>query len=124
MAFRVEGGIVIHRIIGGTPEAGFIMQGDNNGNIDPWRPLPEHIVGQAWVYIPWLGRLISAFHSPVVMGVAVGGLFLYLSLAGMLLSGQTGGRGRREKRRARAPEEAARLGRMALRVGVTPPPWS
>ena len=101
VAYSVEDGIVIHRIIGGTAEAGFIMRGDNNDNIDPWRPQPESIVGQAWIYIPWMGRLVSALQSPAVMGVAVGGLFLYLSLAGMLLSGKTGSRGRRDRLRAR-----------------------
>ena len=61
-------------------------------------------MGKAWLYIPWLGRLVSSLQSPVIMAVAVGGLFLYLSLAGMLLSGKTGSRGRRDRLRARVPQ--------------------
>ncbi|MER3397507.1 MAG: hypothetical protein C4316_03050, partial [Chloroflexota bacterium] len=40
VAFRVEGGIVIHRIVGGDPQAGYITRGDNRESPDMWRPKP------------------------------------------------------------------------------------
>ena len=43
---------MIHRIIGGSAEEGFLMQGDNNDFIDPWELTPDEIVGKAVFIIP------------------------------------------------------------------------
>lgn len=108
VAYRVEsneglnvpqGGIVIHRIIGGTAQDGFVMQGDNNSFIDPWRPTPDTIVGRAWLYVPRLGAVFSYLQDPLRLSIAVGGFFVYISLAGSILAHK--GRGSRERRRLR-----------------------
>src|SRR5690554_6680754 len=43
VAFRAEGGMVIHRIIDGDGDTGFILQGDNNEFRDQWRPTTKDI---------------------------------------------------------------------------------
>ena len=36
-----EGATVIHRIVGGSPDEGFVMQGDNKDGPDSWQPTGE-----------------------------------------------------------------------------------
>ncbi len=51
-------GIVLHRIIG-VANGHFVMKGDNNHFIDPYRPLPSDVVGRLWLHVPKVGRLIT-----------------------------------------------------------------
>ncbi|MBK5222782.1 MAG: signal peptidase I [Acidimicrobiia bacterium] len=81
VAFRAQGGIVIHRIIGGDSQTGFTMQGDNNSWIDPWQPTDEHIVGEAWVHTPGAGEVLQTVQQPSTMGM-VAGTAVGLSLLG------------------------------------------
>lgn len=75
VAFRVDGGAVIHRIVGGDAESGFVMLGDNNPSIDRWRPTPAEISGTMWFHVPdaggWLGRLRSPQHLNVFAAVVL-----------------------------------------------------
>ena len=56
-------GPVMHRIVGGDGDEGFVSQGDNNGIADPWRPTTSEIVGKLWLRFPggahfqWAARL-------------------------------------------------------------------
>ena len=56
-------GPVMHRIVGGDGDEGFVSQGDNNGIADPWRPTTSEIVGKLWLRFPggahfqWVARL-------------------------------------------------------------------
>ena len=63
-----EGARVIHRIIGGNGEDGWILQGDNNDFVDPWNPDNSHVVGIATVHIPHLGNVMYALGNPYVWG--------------------------------------------------------
>ena len=73
VAFDVDGRIVIHRIIGGSGETGFVMQGDNNPAADDWRPTTADVLGKRWIHIPGLGaRLTQIRTSPVIFGGIVG----------------------------------------------------
>ena len=81
VAFDVDGSIVIHRIIGGTGEAGFLVQGDNNNAQDTWRPTAGDILGKRWVHIAGLGtKLHQVRSSPVAFGGLVGLLFALAAL--------------------------------------------
>lgn len=64
IGFRVPGGTVIHRIIGGSQATGFVTQGDNKAGPDPWQPRPPDILGRMWLRIPGAGRLIVALRQP------------------------------------------------------------
>jgi signal peptidase I len=87
IAYRVPAGelgaglLVIHRIVGGSPDAGFVMEGDNNPAPDPWLPRAGDIAGRAWAVVPFVGRVMSMLHQPaiaasVAVGVLVGFGFL------------------------------------------------
>ncbi|WP_161599355.1 S24/S26 family peptidase [Arthrobacter luteolus] len=63
-----NGAQVIHRIVGGDAESGWILQGDNNDFLDPWKPDNSQIVGIAAVHIPQLGNILYSFGNPGVWG--------------------------------------------------------
>ena len=62
---------VVHRIVGGD-ETGFEMRGDNNPNLDPWRPTQDQIVGQVWFRIPSLAALLSHLRNPTFLAITIG----------------------------------------------------
>lgn len=64
IGFRVKGGQVIHRIVGGSAEEGYLTQGDNKPEVDPWRPKPEDISGAMWFSIPRAGRVLAFLQQP------------------------------------------------------------
>ncbi len=75
IAFETGRGVVIHRIVGGSGEEGFVMQGDNKEAVDPWQPTGDDIVGEEFAVIPGGGRWAQRITgSPALLGVTVGGL--------------------------------------------------
>jgi signal peptidase I len=88
IAFRVpdgepgDGGIVIHRIVAGRAEDGFIMQGDNNKGADRWRPTEEDVVGKMWFSVPGAGRFLATLQSPMLLAGLASGLAVFLVLSG------------------------------------------
>lgn len=96
--------LVLHRIIGGDAEGGFVFQGDNNDSIDPVTPTADELVGSPVLHVPgggvWLGRLTS---PPALAAYT----FLLLTL------GATSARTRRRRRKE--------LRTMSPRHRTTPP---
>ena len=88
VAYRVpageigEGHVVVHRIVGGDPTAGFAVRGDNNGAPDPWSPRIGDIQGKAWLLVPGLGSLIAFIHQPVIAGGLAASIVVSLFVAG------------------------------------------
>lgn len=74
------GTLVMHRIVGGSSQDGYVTRGDNRSYRDPWRPKQADIVGKMSVHMPSLG-LLSVF-SHTVAGMAV-----IAALAGLLVLG-------------------------------------
>lgn len=75
--------VVIHRIVGGSAEEGWITQGDNNDRVDPWVVPNEFVLGRYWFEVPDLGAaLLWTRDHPLVFGGAVAALVLALSLFG------------------------------------------
>lgn len=74
VAYRVPAGevgaghLVIHRIVGGDAETGFLLRGDNNPSVDPWMPRREDVAGTAWVSVAGVGKALAFVHKPAVMG--------------------------------------------------------
>ena len=78
IAFRVpegepgEGAIVIHRIAGGSPQDGFVMQGDNKNSPDPWRPIQGDVLGKMWFHVPGAGRALAFLQAPLPLATLAG----------------------------------------------------
>jgi signal peptidase I len=94
VAFRIpegepgEGGLVIHRIVGGSSETGFVTQGDNRLRPDSWRPAENDIVGNLWVTVPGAGRLLARMREPAMAGALAASLAVFT----VLLRGEDAGR--------------------------------
>ena len=83
VAFSTEGGVVIHRIVGGDADQGFTMQGDNREQPDLWRPRPDEIVGAAWILIPGAGNALALVRQPPILaGLAAAVAFFLAFTAG------------------------------------------
>jgi signal peptidase len=86
VAYRVPSGDpgaglrIIHRIVGGSAEAGFVMRGDNTPSSDLWRPKPEAILGSAQVVIPGAMPVLLFARSPIVAASVAAGLAAYFAL--------------------------------------------
>lgn len=77
------GAQVIHRIIGGSAEKGFVVQGDNRTAPDIWHPKPEDVIGAEWVHIPRLGKVVAWLHTPIAIGaVAAFAVVLWILFSG------------------------------------------
>lgn len=78
VAFKVPegepgaGSMVIHRIVGGSGDAGWILQGDNKDEPDFWRPTDDEISGKRWLLVPRAGHVLVLLRSPLVFAVAAG----------------------------------------------------
>lgn len=73
------GTLIIHRIVGGNAEDGFITQGDNRDSIDYWRPKPEDIKGKRFLLIPQGGQLLALLRTPAALGI-LAGLFAFIAV--------------------------------------------
>jgi signal peptidase len=75
IAYRVPkgdamaGAQVIHRIIGGNAQTGFIVQGDNRTAPDVWRPKLGDIVGAKALHIPNAVVVLQFLKSPLFLGL-------------------------------------------------------
>lgn len=72
---------VFHRIIGMELDR-FILQGDNNGWLDTYRPAQQEIVGRLWLHIPKLGKAIEWIRLPLNLAMMVGlfGAFIMIDM--------------------------------------------
>jgi signal peptidase I len=110
--------IVLHRIVG-RAGARYIFKGDNNGFLDPERPLASQLVGSLWLHLPGVGATLQSIRSPLLIGALV-------AIGILLVSGVafTGRRRRRRERRAEAgfspapPRSSRAPTRGALAIGA------
>jgi signal peptidase I len=94
VAFHIEAGTVIHRIVGGSAASGFDLQGDNNGWVDEWHPSNEDIIGKQWIHLPGKGRWLEWAREPQNLAAIAGGM------AAMTLVGSQQVKTRFKRRRA------------------------
>ena len=76
---------MIHRIVGGNANDGFVVQGDNNPSSDIWRPKPSEIVGTEWFSVPAGGRGLVFVRQPTNFAI----LMATLTALMLLGSGRT-----------------------------------
>ena len=60
----VGGARVIHRVVDGDAD-GWVVQGDNNDFLDPWRPTADDIIGRAVLHLPQVGKFAAILLSPL-----------------------------------------------------------
>src|SRR5436190_24342339 len=89
IAYRVPkgdpmaGAQVIHRIIGGDAEHGFVVRGDNRTAPDVWRPKPRDIVGAKALRLPNAIVVLQYLRSPLFLGIlAAAFVFAHVRAAG------------------------------------------
>ena len=58
------GAQIVHRIIGGDAESGWVVQGDANSFIDPFTPSCDEVVGIVVAHVPHMGGLMRVLLSP------------------------------------------------------------
>lgn len=78
--FRVKRALVIHRIVGGDPVAGYQTRGDNNAVVDGFQPTIEAIEGKAWLHLPAAGRLVATARQPLPLAICTWLLTSFLLL--------------------------------------------
>jgi signal peptidase I len=70
IAYRVPkgevgaGALVIHRIVGGSPAAGFTTRGDNRTTNDLWHPRVSDVIGEKWAVVPGFGAAAGHLRNP------------------------------------------------------------
>jgi len=62
----VPAGRIIHRIVGGDADAGFITRGDARTTEDPDRPVPAAIDGEVVTVLPGVGPVVAVLRDPLV----------------------------------------------------------
>lgn len=62
---ELGGSQIVHRIIGGSAEEGWVLQGDNNTFIDPFEPKADEVKGVVLVHYSDLGRLTALLLNPI-----------------------------------------------------------
>ncbi len=63
---------VIHRIVGGDAEGGFVMRGDNTNGPDQWHPGRVDVLGRELVRLPALAQLLMVLRHPLVLAGLAG----------------------------------------------------
>ncbi len=74
------GAIVIHRLVGGNGDTGYVTKGDNKPLKDEWHPRTEDIVGIVRYDIPGAGARVAQFSQPLYLGGLIAGLTVLMML--------------------------------------------
>lgn len=59
------GARVIHRVVAGSGETGWVMRGDNNDTVDPWTPSRDEVLGVARLRLAGVGFFALLLLSPL-----------------------------------------------------------
>lgn len=81
VVFNVDGGFVIHRLVGGNATNGWITQGDNKPYRDDWLIPDDQIQGEYWFMVPQVSNVLTSARAnplPLAAGLAVVTLLGYL----------------------------------------------
>lgn len=63
---ELGGARIIHRIVGGDAEQGWVLQGDNNDWLDPFQPVDAEVLGINVLHLPKLGLVARTLMNPWV----------------------------------------------------------
>ncbi|WP_084128892.1 signal peptidase I [Demequina sp. NBRC 110055] len=123
------GAQIVHRIIGGNADDGWVLQGDNNDFIDPFEPTADEVRGIVRVHLPFVGHVTVVLLNPITWFFV-----LLLALAILIWPSKCSGASRSERgdpadvtdgapvvKKARAPRKVtgSATGVVALLVAAT-----
>ncbi len=111
-----EGSIVIHRIVGGDADTGFVTQGDNRDRPDTWHPTGADVVGERHVFVAGAGNWLARLRNPLPLAYLAGAM----TLVAMLLPTKKERDAR--KRVEHAPEPASAQAEAVVRAPAAPVP--
>lgn len=60
------GSQIVHRIIGGNGQDGWVVQGDNNSFVDPFEPTNDEVKGVVLVHYANMGRVTALLLNPLL----------------------------------------------------------
>ena len=66
------GGNIVHRLVSGNAIDGWIAQGDNKPEPDPWTISDDKVLGRMVFSVPMVGTLLSVVQGSTALAVAVG----------------------------------------------------
>jgi signal peptidase I len=75
-----RGARIIHRIIGGSPQTGFTLRGDNKPDDDSWHPKNPDIIGRQALRLPGFGRALVFLRSPAVFAALAAGVAFSITM--------------------------------------------
>lgn len=75
-------GLIVHRLVSGSAEAGWYAQGDNKPRIDPWLIPDDAIGGREILHIPNAGTALAWVRTPQVLAILCGLLVFWAVLTG------------------------------------------
>jgi signal peptidase len=84
VAFRIpagepgSGNRVIHRIVGGSGDEGYVTRGDNRASDDQWRPTDHDVLGKLWLRGPGLGTALPRLRAPLIVATAAALIAVWL----------------------------------------------
>lgn len=113
------GSMIIHRIVGGSEPAGWIVQGDNKDVPDLWRPMNRDVVGVMRASVPGAGTVLAHLLSPFALASLSTLLTAFLGLPGAAVK-RVEDRGTR--RRPSEQPESPSVPATVLALTVSPPP--
>jgi signal peptidase len=88
VAYRVPrgepaaGSTVIHRILRGSGDTGFVVQGDNRALPDLWRPVTHDVLGAAFLTLPHVGVALVFLAAPLGLASMAGVMTFLLIMRG------------------------------------------
>jgi len=68
------GSLIVHRLVGGDGESGYVTKGDNKPAPDLWHPKSSDILGRSWIELPGSGTVLLVLRQPLVLAALLGGL--------------------------------------------------
>jgi len=71
---------IVHRIVGGSPQTGFVVKGDSREGPDHWEPTAEEILGKMTVSVPLVGSGLLSLRTPPGMALLAGLTTLLVAL--------------------------------------------
>lgn len=66
------GGNIVHRIVGGDEASGWVVQGDNKPEADPWVVPPRNVLGRQVFAIPGVGAILTKVQGSTVSALLIG----------------------------------------------------